>query len=162
MSFWLGIGHSRKCHFCPEIQKMLFWMISGKCHFVPELGDSQKMPPCPRMSMPPCSRTRKCHFIPKLVITISKMSCLLSLHFPEFEIVQNDILGQTVIFPKMVFCLRMSFCTRTCSIISLKQAMCSMVEIFFNSKPHDLHCVWTDLVGQCKKNVCQMFADSIS
>ena len=62
----------RKCHLVSECQ----------CHLVPESRFS------------PCSRTGKCHFIPELVIAISRMSFLLSPHFPEFEIVQNDTLGQ--------------------------------------------------------------------
>ena len=77
--------------------------------------------------------SRKCHFIPELKIAISRMSFLLSPHFPEFEIVQNDILWQNVIFPKMAFCLRMSFCTKIGNIISLNcksemRHVCNVVE----------------------------------
>ena len=55
-------------------------------HFVPESGDSTFF---------------QNHLVPEpeLNITISRMSFLLSLHFPEF---QNDILGQNVIFPNSV------------------------------------------------------------
>ena len=80
----------RKCHFAPECQRHLL----------------------PKSRFSPCPRTRKCHSIPELEIAISRMSFLLSLHFREFEIVQNGILRQNVIFPKMAFCLRMSFCAR--------------------------------------------------
>ena len=99
----LSIGHSRKCHFVLKSRKYHFGAVSRKCHFVPESGVSQKMPPCSRMSMPPCSRTETCHFIPELVIVISRMSFLLSLHFPEFEIVQNDILDQKLFALKCHF-----------------------------------------------------------
>ena len=63
-----------------------------------------KMLHCSRISIFTLSQNRK---IPELKIAISRMSFLLSLYFPEFEIVQN------VIFPKMAFYPKMSFCTRT-------------------------------------------------
>ena len=76
----------------------------------------------PRMSMPPCSRNAiftslsqnmKMSFYPRIEnYNFQNVIFTISLHFPEFEIVQNDILGQNVIFPKMAFCLRMSFYPR--------------------------------------------------
>ena len=59
--------------------------------FRPKSGDST----LPQNVNVTLFQNRDFHLVPEpeLKIEISRMSFLLSLHFPEFEIVQNDILG---------------------------------------------------------------------
>ena len=102
--------------FSPCSRIAIFTLFQNRdFHLVPE----SRFSPCSRIAIFTLFQNRDFHLVPEPEIAISRMSFLLSLHFPEFEIVQNDILGQNIIFPRIAFCLRMSFCARTRNIISL-------------------------------------------